>query len=325
MITFIIGASGTGKSTLARDIAKKTRGNVVSAGRWVRAMLPADPRLVAPPSPEDLQHTTLTALWEDPLRSARWIEEQLRPYGHDGVVEGIRNPTDLLYLARPKDHVVDLGGIGTYPWERSGLAAVRACREHLAFLGVTWTDYHRTLARLPTPLPAHVESRLLYQDQRPGTEPGEILALESYVGASVTALWRSASGGMFHDLPLDAFVLDGDLSPDDALEMRRGGEYDPLHGIPAAPWSAGPGSPVVEAPPTEDPVVVFRPNRSPAGPGRLLWTVHWPDGNVLYHLVEVAQGLRLWPPHKMMIGAHAAGLVEFPELPKWRKRREGGA
>ncbi len=317
MLTFVIGASGTGKSTFAADLAQRTRGHVVSAGRWVRE--------AAGPNPDmgTLEATALARLRQDPYFAAKWIEERLKPYDHEGIVEGIRNPTDLLYLARPGDHVVDLGGAGRYHWEREGLKAVRACRGHLIRLGVSWAEHTRAFARLPVPLPAFVEARLLYQDDRPDLEAGTIVALESYEGKPVTALWRSAAGGTFHDLPLDGFILatkDG-LDPADALEMRRQPAGDPLHGIPAAPWPAGQGSPVIEQPPfcldelAVGLVSVFRPDRTWAGTGRLLWTIHWPDGNELFHLIEVAQGLRLWPPHKLSLNPNTR------VLPEWKKRR----
>lgn len=311
MLTFIIGASQRGKSTLARALGASDDRAVVSAGRWARDL--SGVREHGDEAAARIAEVSLAALRSDPLVAAKVIEASVGAL-RDAIVEGCRNPTDVLHLARPGDHVIDVGGEGVLGWERDGLAAIRACRWHLASLGVTWSDYRRHFATLPSPLVAAARSHLLYGDDRAGVDRGRIVALESYEGDPVTACWMSAGGGMFHDLPLEGFVGDCmGLDPEDAV-LYLDAHPSPVAGDPCYS-PAGPGSPIVELPPASGEVAVFGRDRVRVGTGVVRVTIHWPEGNLLLHLVDLNGRLLLWPPHKILWDPAARA------LPEWRKLR----
>lgn len=326
MLTVVIGASGLGKSTISKHIAQGRK--VISAGGWIRERLgllhhgqtdPCQCRRCrgdtnSPPAVVVLSAASRTALLENPNVCIDWIQSQM-PSDRDVVVEGVRNPRDLMSLIRPGDHILDLGGEGASDFERQGLMAIRASREFLeSQLSVTWANYKRHFATLPAPLAVSVETRFLYGDNRLGTAEGHIIALESYEGAQVTAAWKSLGGGTFHDLPLAAFHRPGwAMATEDAVEY--------FHANPLMEDSLGhcygpadKGSPVIEVPPQGDgQVSVFNRERKWVGVGTSLWMMHWPDGNQLLHLVELESQLFLWPPHKLLWDPEAR------ELPAWKK------
>lgn len=298
----VIGASDRGKSTISRQLAEGRV--VISAGGWVREAYTGNPCDV-----EGMSAFAVQQLRTNVDVTLNYIREAMAAAGVTSldacVIEGIRNPRDLLALVRPGDHVFDLGGEGASAFECQGLHAIRGCRAFLSTqLDVTWTDYARHFATLPEPLDVLVRSRVLFGDDREGWTPGRLLALESYPGLPVTACWRSEQGGTFHDVPLDALRLPG---PGVVLDT-------PLDAS-ATYATAGTGSPVIEVSTLLGPVSVFNRARQYVGTGRVQYMMHWPEDNVLLHLLLFQDRLYLWPPHKLL------GDVNARELPAWRKKK----
>jgi hypothetical protein len=245
--------------------------------------------------------------------AARWMEGVVANAGRHVVVEGVRNPLDLLHLVRSEDVVIDVGGEGGEGWERDGLAAIRACRPLLLRAGVRWTDAPRHFATIPEPLEVAVPSGVLHGDDRPGVVIGRLVALESYPGELVTGCWVSHDGGMFHDLPMASLVgRSGFEGHDDAAEYARAMPYqEHCYSVAAQ------GSPVIEMSPCVGPVAIFDRSRQRIGTGSSGWMIHWPDANLLLHIIEEEMGrILLWPPHKLMWSTESGSA-----LPSWRKLR----
>lgn len=301
MLTAIIGSTASGKSTLAARIADHTGAEVISAGQWIRAATGCQIHGAA--AAEKLGEESRQRLSEDPTVGARSLSSQaqaLRAAGHCVVVEGLRNPVDLVALLRRGDRVIDLGGEGLAAWEREGLAACRRLRPCLEEGGVTWSPLARHFAWLPVALEAVLDAPRLGVADHPLQV--EITALESYEGQAITALVKDRrTGGTLHDVPLDYL----NLRPDTGL----GGAH--CYGI------ADRGPPVFETTPEPRRCQVFRRDRTRWGEGHSLGVLHWPQGNTLLHLVITSKrGWLLWPPHKLLFTADPTA-----ELPWWSKNR----
>lgn len=267
---------------------------IISAGGWIRALTGEHGH--SPEIASRLAAASVRLLAEDPHHAALWIAGQL-PADRHAVVEGIRNPTDLLALLRPGDRVVDVQGAGVTLWEREGLAACRGLRGWLEGLGVSWQVQTRHLAALPVPVAVEAEHAYLHDFDGSMGAPiaGMLLALECYPGQPVTGMFRASAGGTFHDLPLRAF-----------------GAWP---GVTEHCYSvAEPTVPVCELAPGDPQCRVFDTQRRELTTGRSQAVLHWPEGNTLLHLVQGLEGaVLLWPPHKLLWGSGAA-------LPDWKKR-----
>ena len=229
------------------------------------------------------------------------------------IVEGVRNPTDLLCLLRPGDAVLDLGGAGVNDWERVGLAACRALRPWAEQMDVTWTEMQRYFASLPAPVPVYVARRWLYGGVATapcGAEKGYLIALECYPGSPVTCTFRATCGGVFHDIPLEAFCLHSCTDPETEYVYRL---PNGSHCYTVASETA----PVFELSYGDcADCWVHDRDRDRLGYGTTLGTLHWPEGNELLHLVDLGGRLLLWPPHKLLFTSDPTA-----ELPDWKKLR----
>lgn len=312
MLTVVIGATGAGKTTAARQLAQQLGAEHVSAGAWIR--LATGRYDHGKEAAAFLAMESRRRLAEDPLVASRILAEHIECRRDDGViVEGVRNPTDLLHLLRPGDAVLDLGGTGLSEWERVGLAACRALRPWVEQMDVTWTEMRRYFASLPAPLPVHVARRWLYggSGQTPcGAEAGCLIALECYPGAPITATFRARCGGVFHDIPLEAFCTHTCTDP----------EVEGAYRLPSAGFCyavADQTAPVFELPYGDRfDCWVHDRDRDRLGYGTTLGILHWPEGNELLHLIDLGGRLLLWPPHKLLFTADSA-----TKLPDWRKLR----
>jgi hypothetical protein len=116
MRIFVIGASHTGKSPLAKRLAEALGVRCVSAGAWVRERFaeprPADDASASERSShvEKLTAFALAELRRDPHVSVASLAARLRP-DEDAVIEGMRNPYDFIHVFDPRtDHVIALFG-----------------------------------------------------------------------------------------------------------------------------------------------------------------------------------------------------------------------
>jgi hypothetical protein len=304
----IIGGTGYGKSTIAKKLANGRP--IISAGEWIRILSNRRHHGVSDPcncwrcrgeeQPPDLGTASIFWLKLNPQVSLEHIQAQM-PADRNVVIEGIRNPGDLIALARPGDHVIDVGGEGTSDFERSGLRAVRECKDFLGHLGITWTTYARCFASLPEPIKASVPVDFLKRNNEAGVVSGKIVALECYSGEDVTAMWASDDGGTFHDIPLSELITKTHhLSNDsDFREYARANNIvEGSHSYNKSPK----GRAIIEVTPIMGHIQVFSRNRVWIGTGRSLYMMHWPEDNLLLHVVEIEGRLLLWPPHKLMWG-----------------------
>jgi hypothetical protein len=333
MLIFGIGPSGSGKSSVFAPLldAHLERAGVdcviVEAGGWCR-------RAVDPDPPETLRKRltehAIETLKKHPSTAVDWVRTELKDAAV-GIVLGIRNPYDFAQLFDWRtDAVVFLHGWSSDAFEETGILAIRKLLMWADELGISCnyfefvgeTDFstkyfdtivdaarhaaprsQRHLAVLPTPEPVMVEERWLrgLSPSAEGWASGHLVALESYPGKPVTAMFKGELGGTFHDLPLEA--------------LRASFAYGELE-TPPALASYGPadvGSPVLEAPPIKK-CTVFGKDRLEIGRGKSLAALHWPEGNTLYHLVVAGNRFLLWPNHKLLFNGWVGG-----ELPSWSK------
>jgi broad-specificity NMP kinase len=128
---FVVGATGVGKSTLAKKLAADLGCDVVSAGGWVRAEAGDLPV-------EDLTLFALDRLREDPDLTLRWVGP--RPDAEYQVIEGVRNPRDLAILLDPKTDVVLVLSLAenhyATEWEEQGIHAILI---YMRFVTRTWS------------------------------------------------------------------------------------------------------------------------------------------------------------------------------------------
>ena len=315
----IIGGSGYRKQDVAQKLANGRK--VICAGQWVRELTGRTHhtnegsctcwRCSGATSAPDMVSVTVSELQKNPHVALDYIRGQI-PADRNVIVEGFRNPSDFLAVIQPGDHVLDVGGPGTSTFEIDGLKAIRATKDFLQHLGVTWTDYKRYFAPLPEPIVVALPKDFLTKEWCCGTVPGKIMALESYEGSRVTAMWKSDDGGTYHDVPLEQILTDSyPLYMDDFREYAR---VQQIVKKTHCYSLAGKGPAIVEMSPVEGAVQVFNEDREYIGVGKSLGMVHWPEDNVLLHLIDIDGRLLLWPPHKLMFG-------DAKSLPNWKKNK----
>lgn len=150
---FLIGATKTGKTTLARRLAEDLGLTHVSASAWLRGR-PDVPAPVADDAPmrervaftEAITRRARAELSRDPDVCVDFLR-QAHPSLDDGgfVVEGIRNPRDFLLLFRPERDLVLYLDFAANPhppttFERDGIAVIHALTTWLVLQGVTPSD-----------------------------------------------------------------------------------------------------------------------------------------------------------------------------------------
>jgi hypothetical protein len=149
---FVLGASHTGKSPMARRLARELGIAHVGASAWVRETFPE------PPLPDDapadvraafvdrITQFALAELRRDPAVSIASLRRRTVP-GAPCVIEGMRNPFDFVATFDPRtDHAVFLehtAGAPPTSFER-GLAVIRAYLDWLADTTLLERDRVRT-------------------------------------------------------------------------------------------------------------------------------------------------------------------------------------
>ena len=133
---FVVGLSQTGKTTMAKAVAKALGFYVVSASEWVKARYTptdaekADRALYI----ERISAFSRTQLSIDPDACIDFIRRKY-PLEEGGfVVEGLRNPRDFMALFRPSIDFVfalrfDDNGVKPSDFEREGVRAILGCVE----------------------------------------------------------------------------------------------------------------------------------------------------------------------------------------------------
>lgn len=132
MKMFIIGVTGSGKTTLARKVAEAASQRedvvVISASGWVRALTGikghsnADVQVLTERSKEELAKNPTVAL--------DWVRGQIQGC-RPTIIEGCRNPVDFFGLYDPcEDYVVFIVDSYHKPaseFESVGLHTIRSC------------------------------------------------------------------------------------------------------------------------------------------------------------------------------------------------------
>jgi hypothetical protein len=144
---WIFGATGAGKSTLARQLKEAGHADqILETGHFVRAMHGPEATV------QELTATTLDCLDNDPRFFAKkielWLEDDL-PLDDTVLVVGARNPVDVAASFDPH-HDAAVMLMGTEPangFERYGLAAIRALFDFWGETGVIVPEQHRFLLR----------------------------------------------------------------------------------------------------------------------------------------------------------------------------------
>lgn len=151
---FLIGATKTGKTTLARRLAEDLGLTHVAASAWLRGR-PDVPAPVADDAPmrdrvaftEAITRRAREELARDPDVCVDFLRQE-HPRFDDGgfVVEGIRNPRDFLLLFRPERDLVLYLDFAANPhppttFERDGIATIRAITTWLVLQGITPTEH----------------------------------------------------------------------------------------------------------------------------------------------------------------------------------------
>jgi hypothetical protein len=151
MRIFVIGASHTGKSPLARRLAESLNIRCLSAGGWVRERFP-EPRPAADASSaeraahiERLTQFAISELRRDPNVSVASLRSRLTPDEH-AVIEGMRNVYDFTHVFDPRsDHVVALFGparTDTGPFDQ-GIGPLLAYVDWMIAIGLLDADRKR--------------------------------------------------------------------------------------------------------------------------------------------------------------------------------------
>ena len=130
---FVLGYTGTGKTTYAVKLAEDNHWNYISGSGWLKKY--SQPTFSSKKErTEFLTDLTLKELTREPLIASNWIVSQLKQDSMN-VIDGIRNPTDFIYLFdSTRDEVVWVINSNISPmnsFEHRGLSIIA---DHLMFL-----------------------------------------------------------------------------------------------------------------------------------------------------------------------------------------------
>jgi hypothetical protein len=140
---FILGASQSGKTTLAKKLVSKLKCLHISAGAWARALCDSDNR-------DSLEESSSQELRCNPDYAINWINacsSKVNDNDHDIVIEGIRNPRDFHSLWNPNRDVcifiLNGNGDSEYKGFDFGVLAIEE--------SVAWWKENIALDRLTSP------------------------------------------------------------------------------------------------------------------------------------------------------------------------------
>jgi len=129
---FILGPTGSGKTTLAGLLGEKLKLPVITASGWTAdfskdLVKPTNPRLRLNYARE-MTKRSIEALKADRQRCLNWLKAQIEAASNNCIIEGIRNPLDFVSLFEWGDKVIDFAVEEveiTTPFEEVGLETIR--------------------------------------------------------------------------------------------------------------------------------------------------------------------------------------------------------
>jgi len=120
---WIIGLSGSGKSSFARAVNLKLNVEIIETGKWIRAM--HHPESETP----ELTASVCSILDKDSRFFSRKIAEEIKKFERS-IVVGTRNPTDFVDSFNAKTDAVVFLGLNQFTaktsFEKSGVDAICA-------------------------------------------------------------------------------------------------------------------------------------------------------------------------------------------------------
>lgn len=134
---WIIGATGTGKSTLAKSMAEESGAKVLECGSFIRSMMSPDA------TTKELTASSLAILDNDCRYFAKRIGDSLDDLEDDGgqvIVAGCRNPIDFATNFNPKtDSVIFLEAEASKlatDFEEKGIGSIKTILIFLREMGL---------------------------------------------------------------------------------------------------------------------------------------------------------------------------------------------
>lgn len=101
---FIIGPTGIGKTTLARNLASEYQYKLIGASEWVRTKFIGNT--------EEITKSAIEELVKNPDVCVDFIKKNYPIHLGGFIIEGIRNPRDFAHLFQPNDIIISLSNFG---------------------------------------------------------------------------------------------------------------------------------------------------------------------------------------------------------------------
>lgn len=349
---FVLGASGSGKTPLARQVAARLGVPHVMASGWVRRLFPdgADPtdrqaRI------EAMTRFSLGALRQDPLAAVSWLERH-HPVERPCVIEGMRNPSDFVRVFDPRTDLVvflEHRGSGLRPTGfEAGLEVIAAYLAWSASVGLLDPDAVlrrgfddiRELDAAIDEVHAFAARRFPEDPAHPGLAArvhADVPPIETCVRRELLHGGRPAFAGW---VPCTAFAFASypGSAPTFTVRLADGAvfSYVPPHALRDPARAAEPELDLADLAyhncPDGDVVVVehaalrgellcFFKRRDLWLGGRYRFTVDWYRGNDLLHCVDLDNGqIAFLPNHKIKFGpGREPGFAPYQKLRNdWR-------
>lgn len=107
MKIFVVGYTGTGKTSIATWIAEDIGGTLISGSSWIKKELPEIEKMCDRESAVELMtKTSQSLLSKDHRCAAKVISAEVALATGTPVIEGLRNPTDFVELYNPSEDLI---------------------------------------------------------------------------------------------------------------------------------------------------------------------------------------------------------------------------